>query len=384
MAEFKKVSQWFETGELVHPLSGRSIVDVSRELVADTEKGINVVFVLLDGFGLNLLESLDDCFLKRNFQHTARSVFPATTAAALSSWGSGVHPSSHGITGWTMMGSDCLPFNPLVKECGKSDISYNFGFSSIWDKIDESRSFSFYRDSKFSKAMVGSRMKGKVVSADDVEEGLAEVAAFWKEDHDSGSFSYVYCKEPDALQHQFGIHSEKVIERIKLIDSQIANFWENQKKLNSNIPRKIVISADHGQLNGRMVVIGEGGRMDQNENSEEIIDVDVRWRITGEARTPIFWFNKQFPCLSGIIELLRMRIGETSSDWAFITPKEAEELELFGPAPYSEATIFQLGHLIGITKSSDFLVVEPNKLIGMHGGARPEEMLVPVISALIQ
>ncbi|HEY5960959.1 MAG TPA: alkaline phosphatase family protein, partial [Polyangiaceae bacterium] len=61
----------------------------------------HVIFVLLDGLGMNLLEQLPPgSFLRANLRMPLRATVPSTTACALTSIATGTWPSEHGVTGW--------------------------------------------------------------------------------------------------------------------------------------------------------------------------------------------------------------------------------------------------------------------------------------------
>lgn len=62
----------------------------------------NVVVLLLDGMGVNILEeNLDkEGFFRKNLKSVYSSVFPPTTVAATTSIDSGLFPSQHGWLGW--------------------------------------------------------------------------------------------------------------------------------------------------------------------------------------------------------------------------------------------------------------------------------------------
>ena len=132
MADLARVRAWLEGGELKHTLDAAvpNTVDLARfialangaprdelpdngparpEAEAALQRAIGAVaphflFVLLDGMGMNLLETTlpPTSFLRRHLVQPMHSVFPATTTAALNSLASGVHPAAHGLPGWTV------------------------------------------------------------------------------------------------------------------------------------------------------------------------------------------------------------------------------------------------------------------------------------------
>ena len=78
-----------------HPTLG-----VLDEVLAQGKK--NIIFMILDGLGENILKKhlKEQSFLRRHCVGTISSVFPPTTAAATTSFHSGLYPIEHGWLGW--------------------------------------------------------------------------------------------------------------------------------------------------------------------------------------------------------------------------------------------------------------------------------------------
>src|SRR5688572_13297583 len=114
------LEQAFAGGQLVRPsdrnpnlvhlvraigsLAGHRDIEQSpcvQELAADIGPADHLVFILLDGLGMNLLRALPaETFLVRNFKRQLISTCPSTTACALTSVATGAYASRHGVTGW--------------------------------------------------------------------------------------------------------------------------------------------------------------------------------------------------------------------------------------------------------------------------------------------
>jgi predicted AlkP superfamily pyrophosphatase or phosphodiesterase len=363
------VNSWFRDGSLIHPYtSGKTIIDVAREAAetpAETET--HVALVLLDGFGLNLLDRVltsSDSFLRRHFRHAVNSVFPATTAAALASIGSGTPPGEHGILGWTLRDvTSRVIFNPLpwINETTKAplgpedaDPSRVFGFSSVLgaSRLQPRFSLSAHPGSHFSRAMCRG-MDLKRVSPDDLSESLAELERLWRS-NPKGSFSYVYCNQPDKSEHQLGPEAPEVSEIVKKLDSQLSQFWQDTEDLKK---RKIIVIADHGQFLG-----------------EEILPRIETCQISMEPISPAFFVNPDVSKIEAETELRQKLPG-----WAILTPDEVVELGILGPSPISANARAQLGDFLGINNRKEF--IGPLNIRGLHGGLHAEEMRVPLIIA---
>ncbi len=120
MDDLTRVRNWLEEGVLLHPQDdSRTIVDLVRailsvtgvddaleerapvELTATLGDREHLVFILIDGLGVDLLERCaPKGFLAGHRVAELRSVFPSTTAAALTSLATAEYPARHGIPGW--------------------------------------------------------------------------------------------------------------------------------------------------------------------------------------------------------------------------------------------------------------------------------------------
>ena len=110
----------FAEGDLLRPRPEvRNLVDLSRSVahlcgvegleLSENAQGVveaiggadHIVLVLVDGMGMNVLERLPaESFLRRHLWEQAQTVFPSTTAVALTSLTTGEWPQDHAVTGW--------------------------------------------------------------------------------------------------------------------------------------------------------------------------------------------------------------------------------------------------------------------------------------------
>src|SRR3990172_3184585 len=120
MDDLERVLGWFESGALLHPSAeAPNTVDLSRALASLAGVGGlemspaalqlaeligeagHYVFVLVDGLGMNLIEEQPTgAFLRNHLALELRAVFPATTAAALTSLATGLWPAEHAVPAW--------------------------------------------------------------------------------------------------------------------------------------------------------------------------------------------------------------------------------------------------------------------------------------------
>jgi len=61
----------------------------------------NILLIVLDGLGYEFLQKYGkNSFLHQNLKGKMTSVFPSTTASAITSFATGLAPQQHGLTGW--------------------------------------------------------------------------------------------------------------------------------------------------------------------------------------------------------------------------------------------------------------------------------------------
>src|SRR4030042_3491423 len=69
--------------------------------LSDLSNYTNVILLLIDGLGYEFLMKYgQDSLLKSHLKKKLTTVFPSTTASAVTTLETGVAPQQHGITGW--------------------------------------------------------------------------------------------------------------------------------------------------------------------------------------------------------------------------------------------------------------------------------------------
>ncbi|CAM9164699.1 unnamed protein product, partial [Discosporangium mesarthrocarpum] len=271
--DVERVEQWLASGLLLHPLHGCNSVDLSRgvlllagvssdtvcerwgqerlaqaqELAKEIGGGTHLALIILDGLGVNSLEKhlARESFLRSRKVRDVRSVFPATTSAAITALTTGDFPAQHGLLGWT---TTCegriinpLPYVEEVSGTSLSDLGLDAGqvFEGIESSFDlvtsaSRRSFSRYTGSPFTAATQAMEQRHCETMADTMEA----LGDFWQDCHSAGksSFSYVYLPEPDHTEHGVGFDHEEVGNVLRDIDAELVRLWEST----SSVPGKKV------------------------------------------------------------------------------------------------------------------------------------------------
>lgn len=209
----------------------------------------NIVLIVLDGMGTDMMErNLSPMsFLRRNFTENLTSVFPSTTAAAMTSYYTGLSPNEHGWLGWSL----------FFKEfCRTIDIFTNLD-SYTKTPVASANAAEFvmpyetiYRD--IAGSIIGNVQpftitnekiaiaeKGNIHKTADTFERVCELIKMICISNQN-TFTYVQWNSPDDVTHKDGVTGEKTAETMKSLNKQIETLC---KGLTDTL---VIVSADHG------------------------------------------------------------------------------------------------------------------------------------------
>lgn len=358
------------------PPGARSVVGVADDLFAALRgestalpRAESVVLVLIDGLGALALRAhagharaLTSGMAKKD---VAYSVFPSTTAAALTSLLTGAWPGEHGLvgyrvldrsrdvlvnqlTGWESDGLDPLTWQPAPTVFERARAEGRDAFAT---------GVAAYAGSGFTRAT----LRGADFVAAQTAAARVEAAYELAERH-PGAFVYCYLPEIDKAGHKHGMDSPQWIAALEEVDAA----------LSIRIPPGVgvLVTADHGML-------------DVPAHRQVVLDADhlggVR-HIGGEPR------------------MLHVYV-EPDEDAAAVADRWRRDLEglaevgtrgdtiaagLFGPT-VTEAAASRIGDLLVVARGNGALYdgtaadQRGRGMIGQHGGLTPEERQVPLL-----
>ncbi len=297
----------------------------------------------------------------------ARTVFPSTTATALTSLLTGTDAGEHGIVGYRarLTGTD-----DVINQLRGWDTD---GLDSTWQRAEplterlanEGRptfvvSKAEYAGTGFTHAI----MRGaQFVAANDVAERV-EIAADLAAQH-PGSFVYVYTPELDAIGHKRGWESDEWVGGLEKVDAAA-------RTLAAALAPGVgaLVTADHGMIDvprHRHVLLADGDGL-----------VDGVHLIGGEPR--MLHLYAEVGSESDVLE--RWRDAESHRSWV-LSRQEAIDAGLFGAVDAAVAP--RIGDVLvaarsGIVYYDDRLENKgPQRMVGQHGSLTPEERTVPLI-----
>ncbi|WP_457949585.1 alkaline phosphatase family protein [Pseudarthrobacter sp. alpha12b] len=341
-----------------------------------------VCVVLADGLGRNLLKqkSAHTPFLRSVLQAGQGDVpvwldsaFPSTTAAALSSLGTGLPAGQHGMVGYDVLdpGQDKV-VNLLGNWDPGVDPSAWQPFPTVFERIAHQVDVSTVSLSQFD----GSPMTRAALRGGRFIPGTtahARTAAAADAMAASGpSLMYFYVNDLDKAGHRYGCRSEQWEHQLEELDATV-------KRLNSTLPAgtTILLTADHGMLD-----VAEQHRIDFSTDPEL---VDGVRHTAGEPRMVHLYLEaaRLAAGADGLERLLaawKARFGDRI--WAF-TREEAVAGGLFGDV--RPAVEGRIGDVMIAARDAVALYdgrrMRPTamEVVGQHGSLTKAEREVPLL-----
>ena len=360
------------------PGSTRNIAGVAPLLLAslrgagtDLAAARSVVLVVVDGLGAIPLRAhaghartLASAMAKKD---VAGSVFPTTTAAALTSLLTGVAPGTHGMVGYRVLDPerdrlvnqltewDAVGVDPLVWQSAPTvfEQAAAAGYPAFVVGVPA------YAGTGFTRATLRG---GEFRSAGSVTERV-ELAWELADAHD-GALVYCYLPEVDKAGHKHGVDSAEWVQALEDIDAALSR----------RIPDRVgvLVTADHGMV-------------DVPPHRQLVLDAGDGWHdgirhIGGEPRM-LHVYTEPDADLSTILGRWRRDL-EGAAD--VLSRTEAIDAGLFG-AVVTDASRSRIGDLLVAARSNHAVYdgeaedQRGRSMVGQHGSLTPEEWRVPFI-----
>lgn len=363
----------------IDPPAARSLTGVLPQLIASVSgradwfaPARSAIVIVADGLGRGNLTQrapyarfLTERMTKRD---AARTVFPATTAAALSSLFTGVLPGEHGIVGYRVRvpGTTSAP-NQLTgwEHDGLDPRSWQRA-QPLFERETAAgrRCFVVSRAQYAGTGFTTATVRGaEFVAASGIAERLALAEAL--ADAHEGALVYAYIPELDVIGHAHGWESDRWSAELEALDGELRR-WDRQ--LAPGIGA--VLTADHGMVDvpaHRHILLGESDAL--------LGDVET---IGGEPRMLHLY------AADGATDRVasRWRASESDRSWV-MTRTEAIEAGLFGLVHPDVAP--RIGDVLVAARSGVAYYDDrsadkkPQRMIGQHGSLTDQERIVPLV-----
>ncbi|MCQ2978508.1 MAG: alkaline phosphatase family protein [Clostridia bacterium] len=332
-----------------------SLSDIDEILKENNSK--NVVVVLLDGMGSNIMDRLlpDNAFLRKNRKRAFLSVFPPTTVAATTSFLSGLNPSEHGWLGWEMYVPKERKIVETFTNCipGTTDqiADYNlmhkyYSYKSIIDMINE----------KYEAHVVSPYQGESYGNLNDMCNKVINLC-----DKPGKKFIYAYFEDPDSTEHVYGTDSREN----KLVYKNLNQKMETMaSKLEDTT---LIIIADHGHINSSPIQL--------KEDDKEFYDM-LKKRFSLEPRCANLFVKQESK-----YDLEDLFTYDYEKSFILYSKKQVIDKKIFGPGKEHRYFKDSLGDYMAIATGDKYFRYDGNSKIykSHHAGMTEDEMYIPLI-----
>jgi hypothetical protein len=342
----------------------------------------NIVLLVIDGLGYDYLNR-DGAggALHRHLKARITSVFPSTTATAVSSFLTGVGPQQHALTGWHIWLRElgCLAatlrFRPRhggepLSKAGVDPRSL-FTAEPLFDRL-AAKSYLVSPgkiiDSDYNRAHCGRALCRPYQELPELFATVAEIVRSGRE----RQFIHAYTYDLDAAAHSFGCASPQLQQKFRQIDAAFARFLEEI----AGSDTLVLAVADHGFIDSPKSACIE------LEDHPQLAQT-LMLPLCGERRVAYCYVH---PGQAGAFE----HYVQTRLDHCASLYRSADLIAQgwFGLGAANPRLAERVGHYTLLMKDNytikDWIPGESRHLtVGVHGGVSAAEMYVPLIVAAV-
>lgn len=338
------------------------------EFLHPNELKDNVVLVVIDGLGYEFLKTRKDSFLYKNTKEKMTSVFPSTTASAITTFSTGLAPKQHAITGWFThlkeLGcvSAILPFVPRIGGVdfetlgvNKRELLDTKGFSEKINTECISVTPSELKDSEYN-----TQYFKNILHYNSMEGFIRQIK---RAVNGNQRFVYAYWPYFDKLCHENGVGSKITKDHLRELDTYI-------KRLKNLKNTSVIITSDHGFMNASKTI-----KLENHPRLKECLSLT----LCGEARAAYCYV---YPSKTRQFEEY---VNKNLSKYCYLyTREEIINEGWYGLYKPHDKLFDRIGDYVLLMKEG---YVIKDKLLneelssdkGFHGGVSKEEMHVPLI-----
>ncbi len=350
----------------------KGLLNPLKQLPPEKFNKKNTLVLIIDGLGYEFLKKHGkNSFMHKNLFSKITTVFPPTTASAITSFFTGETPAEHASPGWFVwlkeLGSvtSILPFET---RCA----GLPFSAAGIMPE-DVIRGSTIFDRTKINCSIVNTR---KIINSESSEkfygghkrypydtlDGLF-LQARKALNRQGKNLVFAYWPEFDSIAHLKGINHKQSIEHFKELDSKIFRFTKNLSDTN------VIVTADHGLIDATKEKII---RLKNHPKLEKMLRIP----LCGEPRLAYCYvkagMEKEFENYTKKLK------------WCDCIPsQEFIKRNFFGPGKNPQLKE-RIGDYCLVMKENyalvDNLIGEgEEELTGFHGGVSKEEIFVPVV-----
>lgn len=340
----------------------------------------SIVLFVVDGLGERQLnQHLADGHLMAARRGAITSVFPPTTASAITTSYTGATPLEHGLTGWhTYFSQAACTAAPLPMRRRGDDVplgalglaaSRAFPQPSFFDALPVPT--TVVTDKRIVESEYNRHHCGRAAKlAYDKLDALVELTVQSVKAGTGRKLVYVYWPEVDSASHRYGPSSKEALTRAREVDAAFGQLRERLAGTDS----VLIMTADHGfaETPPESALAMEA--------MPELASL-LRLPLCGEPRTAFCYVQ------AGRVNEFIARARDWVGERADVRPsRELVEEGWFGPGDAHPLFAERVGDvtlvLHGNHTVKDWVAGEKRYVLhGNHGGTSADEMLVPLVVA---
>ena len=340
----------------------------------------NTVLLVIDGLGYDYLTGAGaGGALHRHLKARLSSVFPSTTATAVSTFLTGVGPQQHALTGWHLWLRELgcvtatLRFRPRHggEPLSRAGIDPRSVYTAepMFDRLAAQTyvvSPETIIDSDYNVAHCGVAERKPYKELPALFSTLAEIVRSGGE----RKFIHAYTYDLDAAAHSFGCASQELRDKFRQIDAAFARFLDEIAGSDS----LVIAVADHGFIDSPKPACIE---LEDHPQLAQMLMLP----LCGERRAAYCYVQ---PGQDAAFE----HYVQTRLDHCAELYRSSDLIAQgwFGLGPANPRLAERVGHYTLVMKDDytikDWIPGEPRYLtVGVHGGVSAAEMYVPLVVA---
>ena len=337
----------------------RSLKELDQ--ILEGRKPNNVVLMLFDGFGYNLMRRnlSKESFLRSHIIRSISSTFPPTTVTATTAVTSGLYPIESAWLGWFSYFKEIddivTTFTNLRQSNDEPVKGPNLArkympYTSIGSKIQAKNpgvkftELATYLDEK--------------LTLEQIKSAINSLISFNKK-----NFIYCYWPDPDHTMHEFGVNHPKTLEIENKINTFVEDLTNSAKNVNEDT--LFIVIADHGLIDTEYIYL---------KNYPTLYNQLIR-SFTIENRAASLFVKDE--------ETFKQEFAKSNLTNYFILYNKKTFLEsgLLGTGKPHPMVNELVGDITLVAKDKYSLAIEKteHEFVGIHAGLTDDEMLVPLI-----
>ena len=341
----------------------------------------HIVLLVIDGLGQRLLESHPASpNLQRHTIATLSSVFPSTTASAITTFMTGLAPAQHALTGWHMHFAPIertLAILPLTPRGGpplatpEALLPRLCAYPSLFEQLAR-ESWALTPRSIAGSPFNAWHTRGATSLAHATPRELfAQIAGLIKS-AEAPRYVYAYTADLDSQAHRHGCASEPVQRTLAALDQGFGELVRDAQGSDS----WLLVCADHGFI---------------DSPPARVVDLDDHPQLAALLARPLCGERRAAYCYVAPENRAAFAayVGAHLAHCADLRASaELIDAGWFGPPPCHPELAARVGDYTLVMKDDwtikDQLPGEkPHAMLGVHGGISADEMIVPLIAVRV-